>query len=322
MRIRTLLCNHTITDIFVAVFTVVDDYLKSSLETKRFTLPVSKQQKASYSEIITIAPVGEILRRSTSQYWYLEVQLHYGHLFVQLPDVTRYHRILKNLERVMADFALCLANQSDVDTTYSGSQVCDCSIVTNLASHASRTNQRFSSEADTRPQGRVGSGTRETLYAADSKPLPICKDKRRNQPRAMTEAARGFSTSGATFGFKLHAIVNQVQMFCRFAIVPANQADPTVFKALVNEARDALNQILGDKAYLGCGIYTPSKSNAKQPMPWTKLMDGARKLVESAFSSLARGQFLCHSQLNSYWSVRACVCRKIAGHNLRIWLGF
>jgi hypothetical protein len=39
---------------------------------------------------------------------------------------------------------------------YSGSQVCDCSIVTNLASHASRTNQRFSSEADTQPQGRVG----------------------------------------------------------------------------------------------------------------------------------------------------------------------
>jgi hypothetical protein len=276
MRIRTLLSHHTITDIFVAVFTIVDDYLKSSLEAKRFTLPVSKQQKASYSEIMTISLVGDILRRSTSEYWYLEVRLHHAHLFRQLPDLTRYHRILKNLERVMADFALCLANQCDVDTT----------------------------------------------YAADSKPVPICKDKRRFQPRAMTEAARGFSTSGATFGFKLHAIVNNAQMFCRFAIVPANEADPTVFKALVNAQEDALEKILGDKAYVGCGIYTPSKSNAKQPLPWTKLMDGARKLVESAFSSLARGQFLCNSQLNSYWSVRACVCRKIAGHNLRIWLGF
>jgi hypothetical protein len=276
MRIRTLLCHHSITDIFVAVFTIVDDYLKLSLESKRFTLPVSKQQKASYSEMMTISLVGEILRRSTSEYWYLEVQMHYAHLFRQLPDVTRYHRILKNLERIMADFALCLANQCDTDTT----------------------------------------------YAADSKPIPICKDKRRFQPRAMTEAARGFSTSGATFGFKLHAIVNNAQMFCRFAIVPANEADPTVFKALVNAQEDALEKILGDKAYVGCGIYTPSKSNAKQPLPWTKLMDGARKLVESAFSSLARGQFLCNSQLNSYWSVRACVCRKIAGHNLRIWLGF
>lgn len=276
MRIRTLLCNYTITDIFVAVFTVVDDYLKCSLEAKRFTLPVSKQQKASYSEIITIALVGEILRQSTSEYWYLEVQIHHAHLFRQLPDVTRYHRILKNLERIMADFALCLANQNDD----------------------------------------------EMVYVADSKPLPICKDKRRHQPRAMTQAARGFSTTGAIFGFKLHGIVNSAKMFARFAIVPANEADPTVFKALVNANQDDLGRLLGDKAYVGCGIYTPSKSNAKQPLPWTKLMDSARKLVESAFSSLARGQFLCNPQLNSFWSVRACVCRKIAGHNLRIWLGF
>lgn len=175
----------------------------------------------------------------------------------------------------MADFALCLANQCENDTTYAG----------------------------------------------DSKPLPICKDKRRFQPRAMTEAARGFSTSGAVFGFKLHSIVNNAQMFCRFAITPANEADPTVFKALVNADEDELDRILGDKAYVGCGIFTPPKSNAKQPMPWTRLMDGARKLVESAFSSLARGQFLCLSQLNSFWSVRASVCRKIAAHNLRIWLG-
>lgn len=276
MRTRTLLGKYIISDIFIAVFTVVDDYIKISLESGRFVLPKKEQQKATYSELMTIALVGELLREKSSEAWYFRVKQDYKHFFPVLPDRSRYHRILRNLECIWADFALCLANQSQDDTT----------------------------------------------YATDSKPLPICKDKRRHQPRAMTEAARGFSTSGATFGFKLHALVNNAMMLCRFAIVPANEADPTVFKALIDSEHDDLGNILGDKGYVGCGIFTPSRCNAKQPMPWTKLMDSARKLIETAFSSLARGQHLCLPQLNSYWSVRACVCRKIAGHNLRIWLGF
>jgi hypothetical protein len=276
MRTRTLLEKYIISDIFIAVFTVVDDYIKTSLLSGRFILPNKDQQKASYSELMTIALVGELLRQKSSEAWYFRVKQDYKHFFPSLPERSRYHRILKNLERIWADFALCLANQADEDTT----------------------------------------------FATDSKPLPICKDKRRYQPRAMTEATRGFSTSGAVFGFKLHGIINNAMMFCRFAIVPANEADPTVFKVLINTQEDDLKNILGDKGYVGCGIFTPSRSNAKQPMPWTKLMDSARKLIETAFSSLARGQHLCLGQLNSYWSVRACVCRKIAGHNLRIWLGF
>jgi Transposase DDE domain len=275
MRIRTLLEQHTITDLFTIVYIVVDDYINTSLENNRFTLPRSTQQKSSYSEIITIALVGELLRQAVSEHWYIHVKHFYKHLFPNLPDLTRYHRILKNLERIMADFALCLAQVCEDDTTYVG----------------------------------------------DSKPLSICRFKRRKQPRAMTEATTGFSTSGPTFGFKLHGIINNALMFVRFAIVPANEANPTVFKALTNAETDELDRVLGDKAYLGCGIFTPSRVNALQPMPWTRLMDAARKLIEVAFSSLARGQFLCLGQLNSFWSVRACVCRKVAGHNLRIWLG-
>lgn len=276
MRIRTLLEQHTITDIFTAVFTVIDDFINTSIEAGRFSLPISKQQKATYSELITISLVGELLRESSSEHWYVWVNYYFKSLFPKLPSVSRYHRVLKNLERIFADFALCLANQVDLDTT----------------------------------------------YAIDSKPIPICKDKRRFQPRAMTEATRGFSTSGAVFGFKLHAIVNNTLMFCRFAIVPANEADPTVGKVLLEDEQSILKRMLGDKAYLGCGIYTPSRKNAKVPLDWTKLMDGARKLIETAFSSLTRGQHLCLPQLNSFWSVRASVCRKIAAHNLRIWLGF
>ena len=137
----------------------------------------------------------------------------------------------------------------------------------------------------------------------------------------MTEASSGFSTQGPVFGFKLHAIVSDLQMICRFAIVSANEADPTVGKALLNPETDELDRILGDKAYLSCGVFTPSRTNALNPTVWTRLMDQARKLIESTFSALTRCKHLVLSQLNSFWSVRASVCRKIAAHNLAISLG-
>jgi hypothetical protein len=270
-----LLKQHTIQDLFTIVYTVTDDYLKQSLEANRFILPKSDSQKASYAEILTIAFVGEILNQAKSGIWFLIAKHQFGHLFKKLPDVTRYYRILRNLERIMADFALCLANSVDDETTYS----------------------------------------------TDSKPIPVCHMKRNKFPRAMTEASKGYGTMGGVFGFKLHAVVNNALMLCRFAIVPANQADITVARALLNPDYDEFDRILGDKAYLGMSVFTPPKVNAKHPILWTKLMNNARKLIESVFSCLTRGKHLVLGQLNSFWSVRASACRKIAAHNLGIWLG-
>lgn len=224
---------------------------------------------------MTIALVGELLNQPETGTWFMLVRNEFKHLFQKLPDVTRYYRILRNLERVWADFALCLANSVNDETTYS----------------------------------------------TDLKPIPICKLKRSKFPRAMTEASKGFSTMGGAYGFKLHAVVNNLKMLSRFAIVPANEVDVSVARALINPDWDELDRILGDKAYVGMGIFTPPKVNSKHPGAWTKLMDSARKLVETVFSSLSRGKHLVLGQLNSFWSVRASACRKIAAHNLGIWLG-
>jgi hypothetical protein len=137
----------------------------------------------------------------------------------------------------------------------------------------------------------------------------------------MTEAAKGYGTMGGVFGFKLHAIASNSAMLCRFAIVPANEADVSVARALLNSEYDELDRIMADKAYVGLGVSTPPKANAKYPVPWTKLMDSARKVIETVFSSLTRSKHLVLGQLNSFWSVRASVCRKIAAHDLGIWLG-
>lgn len=272
---RQLLTDHTLEDLFTTIYTVTDDYIKQSIQAGRFSLPENTTQKASYAELMTIALVGEILHQPEQGTWFLLVRNQFRHLFQKRPDITRYYRIMRNLERIWADFGLSLANTIDDETTYS----------------------------------------------TDSKPIPICKLKRKSLPRAMTEATTGFSTMGGTHGFKLHAVINNSQMLCRFAIVPANAADVTVARCLLNPDLDELDRVLGDKAYLGMGIFTPSKVNMKKPLPWTKLMDSARKLVETVFSSLTRGKHLVLGQLNSFWSVRASACRKIAAHNLGIWLG-
>ena len=274
-RTRTLLEHHSVVDLFTMVYVAVDDYIQNSLQHHRFTLPESSNQKASYSELMTISLMDDLLAQPYSGNWFEWVKHEYANLFPSLPDLTRYYRVLGNLERIFADFALVLSNSLQDDTTYS----------------------------------------------IDSKPIPICKYKRRNHPRAQGEAARGYGTQGAVFGFKLHAITNNAQMVCRFAIVPANFADPTMGQALLHTEYDELERVLGDKAYVGTGAWTPPRRNAKIPGPWTLWMDNARKLIETVFSSLTRTGHLVLGQLNSFRSVRAKVCRKVAAHNFARWLG-
>ena len=159
------------------------------------------------------------------------------------------------------------------------------------------------------------------VYLIDSKPLPICKGVRYPRPRRMTEATSG--RGGATkrfYGFKLHAVCTGQGASCRFAIVPANESDVTVGKCLLDASGDDLNSIIGDKGYQGLGIYTPPKQNAKEPGCWCDFFARARKSVEAVFSSLARCRNIALQQLNAFWSIRASVCRKVAAHNLILFL--
>lgn len=263
---RYLLNKHTVTELFTIVYVILDDYLKAAKRVGYLQLPESEQQKGSYAELMSIALVGDLLNQADVGLWFNLVKQEYHQLFPVLPDDTRYYRVLKNLERVWADFALCLTLNHEV-----------------------------------------------IAYAVDSKPLPVCKFKRHKRSRGMTEATTGFSTQGAVHGFKLHALTTPQGLIVKFAIAPAHEADPTVAKALL--CQEALNLTLGDKAYVGCGIYTPPKKSALNPGLWTHLMDAARKTIECLFSTLVRTKHLTLGQRNSFWSVRAHVCRKIAAHN-------
>ena len=99
-------------------------------------------------------------------------------LFARLPEYSRYHRVLRNAEPLLAALAL--------------SAVSSCG-----------------------------------LHLIDSKPLPIAKGKRADWAK-LPEAAKGLSTMGMVFGFKLHALTNEQGLFEKWAFTPANQSDVTL----------------------------------------------------------------------------------------------
>ena len=272
MRTRELLSKQTVTDIFTAVYVLVDDYLQAAQQLGRFKLPQKRNQRGSYAELLTIVLVGEVLQQKNQGLWYLLVKSDYCGLFPVLPELSRFYRISRNFERVYADLALLLAEHDGV-------------------------------------------------YLIDSQPLPICKGIRYTRDRLLSEAASG--RGGATkrfYGFRLHAICTGTGAVCRFALVPANEHDVTVAKCLLDGRYDDLHCLIGDKAYLGLGIYTPPKRNAKNPGFWCDFFARARKSIEAVFSSLTRCRNLSLQQLNSFWSIRASVCRKLAAHNLILFL--
>ncbi len=65
---RYLLEQHTVSELFTLVYVLVDDYLEVGVQQGRFVLPESPQQKGSYSELMTIAFVGDLLNQATSGY--------------------------------------------------------------------------------------------------------------------------------------------------------------------------------------------------------------------------------------------------------------
>ena len=261
------------------MFILVDDYLKDSIKNGRFTFPDKSNQKGTYSELLTIILVGEMLQQKNQGAWFLTVKSEYKYLFPKLPSLTRFYRIQRNFERIYADLAL-LKSQND-----------DCASL--------------------------------GVYSIDSKPLPICKNSRSGRERSMTEAAHGYGgsdTSKMFYGFKLHSVLSPSGYICRFLIAPGNVHDARVAQSMLNGSYDDLHSIVGDKGYIGCGIYTPSRKNAKPPSFWCKSFAKARKRIEATFSSLVRSRNLMLQQLNSFWSIRASVCRKIAAQNLLLFL--
>lgn len=93
-------------------------------------------------------------------------------------------------------------------------------------------------------------GQRTGFYIIDSKPLPVCHNRRiaHNQVFAGL-AARGKSSMGWFYGFKAHLVINQYGELVNFVLTPGNVADNNI--GVLHQALDGLQgQCLGDRGYL------------------------------------------------------------------------
>ena len=92
-------------------------------------------------------------------------------------------------------------------------------------------------------------GKKTGIYYIDSTALPVCHNRRIGQHKTFTElAARGKTSMGWFFGFKLHLVFNDLHEIVALKLTPGNVSDTTPVPALT---KDLVGKLFGDKGYLG-----------------------------------------------------------------------
>ncbi len=74
--------QRSLEELFLHAYVYIDDWL----EPHQGQLPKHPGQKASISELLTIAVVGELLAQPFESTWYWIVQQRFGDLFPSLPE--------------------------------------------------------------------------------------------------------------------------------------------------------------------------------------------------------------------------------------------
>jgi len=100
-------------------------------------------------------------------------------------------------------------------------------------------------------QSRFGNCT--GIAFVDSTPLAVCHNRRINRHKVFKElAARGKTTMGWFYGFKLHLIVNELGELLAVHLTPGNVDDR---RPLEGMSKDLLGKLFGDKGYLSHALF-------------------------------------------------------------------
>jgi hypothetical protein len=148
------------------------------------------------------------------------------------------------------------------------------------------------------------------VYYIDSTFLEVCKNQRIYRHKTFNGlAARGMSSCGWFFGFKLHLITNHIGEIISFMITRGNVSDTTM---TVKLSKDLKGFLFGDKGYLsnktaqdllkqGLHLITKVRANMKsKPISETnQLLLRKRGIVETVFGQLKDFRHLVHTKYRS-----------------------
>jgi hypothetical protein len=144
----------------------------------------------------------------------------------------------------------------------------------------------------------------------DSTPLPVCHNKRISRHKVFADlAARGKSSYGWFYGFKLHLIVNDCGELLRLQLTPANKDDRQPVPKMTHRL---WGKLFGDKGYLsqplfeqlyqrGVQLITPIRKNmANRLMPlYDKLLARKRSIIETINDQLKNISQIAHTRHRS-----------------------
>lgn len=96
-------------------------------------------------------------------------------------------------------------------------------------------------------------GTCTGLSFVDSTPLAVCKNPRIHHHRVFADqAARGKTSVGWFFGFKLHLVINDCGGLLAFHLTPGNVDDRTPVPSMIHRV---FGKLFGDKGYISQDLF-------------------------------------------------------------------
>lgn len=154
------------------------------------------------------------------------------------------------------------------------------------------------------------SGEATGIYFADSTKLAVCHNRRIHRHKTFDGlAARGKTTMGWFYGFKLHFVINHKGQIMALKITPGNTADSAVLDEITQRLA---GKLFADKGYVGRDLFktlwqrglhliTGIRRNMKNYlMPLAdKLMLRKRFLIETVLDTLKSEMGIEHSRHRS-----------------------
>lgn len=158
-----------------------------------------------------------------------------------------------------------------------------------------------------------GLSARTGIQFIDSTSIVVCSNLRINRHKVFAgSAARGHTSEGWFFGFKLHIIVNDRGELLAVRITPGNVSDANK-SVVMGLTRGLQGKLFGDKGYLSKEVFeqlwtqdlqlvTNIRSNMKQRLLplWDKLMLRKRFIIETVNDHLKNNEQIEHSRHRSF----------------------
>lgn len=155
-------------------------------------------------------------------------------------------------------------------------------------------------------------GKQTGKYYIDSTKLPACHNLRIYRHKVFKDiAARGKTSTGWFFGFKLHLIINDQAELMQFSLTPGNVDDRN--KQVIDKLTEQLQGwLFGDRGYIGKRInhelkdkglelITRVKSNMKEKIisPIKNYYLNKRNMIETVIDQLKHALTIAHSRHRS-----------------------